>query len=108
MKLCKQCGKGFEPNKPKQIFCSDKCRVYYNRSIKKGIPKLPSVNLLKDPSVEVLVKAPHIKGEIQPLTKENHIEEPPTHELWKKGDPSEGSNAFFLKYGAFYYDDIKT
>lgn len=28
------------------------------------------------------------------------------HKLWKEGDPREGSNGFFLKYGAFKYDEI--
>lgn len=31
MKLCLFCEKEFFPNKPKQKFCSDKCRVYFNR-----------------------------------------------------------------------------
>lgn len=34
MKNCKQCGKEFEPKNPKGVFCSDKCRVYYNRKRK--------------------------------------------------------------------------
>jgi hypothetical protein len=33
MKVCFRgnCKKEFEPNKPKQVFCSDKCRVYASR-----------------------------------------------------------------------------
>ncbi len=36
MKKClrKKCQKDFEPNKPKQVFCSDKCRVYNSRELK--------------------------------------------------------------------------
>lgn len=34
MKKCLQCGSEFEPKNPKGKFCSDKCRVYWNR--KKG------------------------------------------------------------------------
>lgn len=29
------------------------------------------------------------------------------HPLWKQGDPPEGSNAFFLRKGAFTYDEIE-
>ena len=37
MKKClrEKCTVYFEPNKPKQVFCSDKCRVYYSRENKK-------------------------------------------------------------------------
>lgn len=36
MKKClrQKCQKEFEPNKPKQIFCSAKCRVYFSRENK--------------------------------------------------------------------------
>jgi len=47
MKKClrQKCQKEFEPNKPKQVFCSAKCRVYFSREEKidkvpiKGLPK---------------------------------------------------------------------
>jgi hypothetical protein len=38
MKECLHCKTNFEPNKPKQVYCSDKCRVYANR-LKKSIYK---------------------------------------------------------------------
>ncbi len=31
MKKCLRCQKDFEPKNPKGKFCSDKCRVYWNR-----------------------------------------------------------------------------
>lgn len=36
MKKClrQKCQKDFEPNKPKQVFCSAKCRVYFSREEK--------------------------------------------------------------------------
>ncbi len=45
MKKCLRlkCQKEFEPNKPKQVFCSDKCRVYFSREKKKGTESLPKV-----------------------------------------------------------------
>lgn len=38
---------------------------------------------------------------IKDLTGETKV-----HKLWKQGDPSEGSNAFYLRYGVRYYDEI--
>lgn len=37
MKNCLHCKNDFEPKKPKQIFCSDKCRVYSNRAKKTAL-----------------------------------------------------------------------
>lgn len=37
MKKCKHCGIDFEPKNPKGKFCSDKCRVYNNRTVKQPI-----------------------------------------------------------------------
>lgn len=31
----------------------------------------------------------------------------PNHPLYKKGDPKENTNSFYLKYGAFTYNEIK-
>ncbi|MEO7584888.1 MAG: hypothetical protein ABIS74_17970 [Ferruginibacter sp.] len=41
MKKCLRvkCQKEFEPNKPKQVFCSAKCRVYFSREQKVGEKK---------------------------------------------------------------------
>lgn len=44
MKKCKYCHKEFEPKNPKGKFCSDKCRVYWNR--KNG--KFKATKLLDD------------------------------------------------------------
>ena len=38
MKQCLHCKKEFEPLKPKAIFCSAKCRVYWHRANKKEEP----------------------------------------------------------------------
>lgn len=52
MKICarKKCGKEFEPNKPKQIFCSANCRVYSKRDEllpkKRGRPPKVVQNIL--------------------------------------------------------------
>lgn len=82
-----ECKEQFEPNKPKQVFCSAKCRVYYNRAEKKKLEK--QQDIFKP-----------VKETVQKIL--------PTKKLHKKNDdPTEGSNAFFLKYGVFSYAEIK-
>lgn len=41
------------------------------------------------------------------LLPKNESDEVPKHKLWKKGDPAENTNSFFLRYGAFTYDQIE-
>lgn len=53
MKKClrQKCQKEFEPNKPKQVFCSAKCRVYFSREEKKDfeVKKSPiTVSVIKE------------------------------------------------------------
>jgi hypothetical protein len=60
MKKClrEKCPNEFEPNKPKQVFCSAKCRVYYSRENPKtkvvGLPlpkdyvEVKQVKVIKD------------------------------------------------------------
>ena len=38
---------------------------------------------------------------IDPLINKKRINTP----NWKEGDPKEATNSFYLKFGAFYYDD---
>lgn len=45
--LRNSCQIEFEPNKPKQVFCSAKCRVYYSRENKSTV-KNKNVNGEKD------------------------------------------------------------
>jgi hypothetical protein len=79
MKKCKHCSKEFEPKNPKGIFCSDNCRVYFGRRKAKIKPKEDN------------------KKDEQKSEK---------HKFWKQGDPPENSNAFFLRFGVFTYDEI--
>lgn len=55
MKICKRkkCSKQFKPNKPKQVFCSDKCRVYFTReqpvdAVKENDKSKKKAEILKD------------------------------------------------------------
>jgi len=90
--LRKSCEVLFEPNKPKQLFCSAKCRVYHSRDKKKEIPELE--NLIP-------------KGEIKKQVEyKPSIEQKLNHNLWKYGDPKENSGAFFLKYNCMNYEEL--
>lgn len=75
MKTCLRegCSNEFEPNKPKQKFCSDKCRVYYGRQKAKKISEIQEDPIweefkrwkeshLKNKSVDI-PSAPKIKKE---------------------------------------------
>lgn len=42
-----------------------------------------------------------------PPTTQTAVSGAEKHELWKQGDPKEGSGAFFMKYGCSTYDEIK-
>jgi len=80
MKNClrKKCQKEFEPNKPKQVFCSDKCRVYWNREKKASL--IPETKILTHEEAVQIKKAiakqfkerynvevPYLEKEIPPI-----------------------------------------
>lgn len=78
--LRQKCGIEFIPTKPKQKYCSTKCRTYAHReSLKKEEEKI------EEPKKE----------------KPKGTPTPP------KNDPKEGSLAFFSKYGVSTYKEIK-
>lgn len=56
MKICKECGKEFQPEHPKAIFCSPKCRQKDYR--KKIAAKLEELKKLKEspPKIQDLTK----------------------------------------------------
>lgn len=72
MKKClrQKCQKEFEPNKPKQVFCSAKCRVYNSResnintsvSLPKDYVDVANIGVLSaDGSVKPLIGKPKDK-----------------------------------------------
>lgn len=82
--LRQKCGVEFTPTKPKQKYCSTKCRTYaYRESLKDEEEKV------EEPKREVKKDKP----------KDTPV--PP------KNDPKEGSMAFHLKYGAFTYAEAE-
>lgn len=100
-------------------FCSDKCRIYWNRENK----KTPEVNVKQSMGkMEMLVPnndritlngkkiARNSDKKFVTVkfteTKEDR-EQSKKHPLYKEGDPSEGSMSFFLKYGVSSYDEIE-
>lgn len=97
MKKClrKKCQKEFEPNKPKQVFCSAKCRVYFSREEKEEQAILVIKDLNKQTNV---VEAKKTMGSL----KSNY-----TIKTNMDIEPAEGTNRFFLKYGAFTHEEAK-
>ena len=61
MKKCLYCKNDFEPNRPKQKYCSDKCRVYFSRAnpkpkeVKEAVTNL-QVQVLYNSLLETLGK----------------------------------------------------
>ena len=78
--LRKSCEVQFEPNKPKQLFCSAKCRVYHSRDKNKAALELK------------------LKSTIPPITAKKVVP--------KLGDPRENTAAFFLKFGCMNYEEL--
>jgi len=81
----KKCGIEFTPTKPKQKYCSTKCRTYaYRESL--------------------------IKDVVQQVKEKGKSEEPKVNlpvDTRPKNDPKENSAAFFMKYGVMTYAEIK-
>lgn len=84
---CLYCGEKMESITAKKKFCSALHKLYWHRENKKGAVE------------DVFIGAPKNFDNIK-------HEENKNHKLWQQGDPSEKSNAFYLKYGAFTYDEI--
>lgn len=89
MKKCKRikCSKEFEPNKPKQVFCSDKCRVYFSRENKVAVEIIgeqkvfvPKNKPVLDKFGKILVSEGEVKKETKPIEetmKQFPLREPP-------------------------------
>lgn len=102
-KNCEYCGKDLKAKYRSKRFCNDKCRIYFNRENVVAVvaennkeENKSAIEAERETVSEVSKKAEY------PLTEK----EVTRHKLWEKGDPREGSNGFFLKYGAFKYDEI--
>lgn len=103
MKKClrKKCQKEFEPNKPKQVFCSAKCRVYFSREEKEQVP-YSEVKDLNNQTNKIEPKKPLGNS------KSNYtVNTLPKKDVTLNNEPAEGTNRFFLKYGAFTFDELK-
>lgn len=92
MKQCLQCKTEFKPLKPKAIFCSAKCRVYWHRAN----PKTKVQDLTTPTNV---TKPPEPK-------KTNYTINTAPPPIDKENDPKEGTSAFKWKYGVYFYSDI--
>src|SRR5690242_297111 len=93
---CLYCGNEFEPNKPKQKFCSPIHRVYWHRMNKVA------------PLAKKIIYAP-VK-QFYDSEKKNFKDEPQKiqeHRLYKDGDPAEGTMAFMMKYNCSNYIELE-
>lgn len=68
MKECLHCSKGFEPKKPTRKFCSDSCRVMYNRKHgKKGEIKPFQMQVMYNQIMEAVAKINESKSLPEPI-----------------------------------------
>lgn len=100
---CPVCKKEFDEYTGRRAkkFCSDACKVKFWNAKKKVKKNNKAKNKAAIEAERETVSEVSKKAEY-PLTEK----EVTRHKLWKEGDPREGSNGFFLKYGAFKYDEI--
>lgn len=120
MNKCLNCGAEIvqKEGARERKFCENqnKCKQAYHNKHKK-----PQKFVRKDKYdkvVEELVKIKEMIKDKQPpsvdayKTSDSSVEArkyvaPKKHKLWKEGDPPEKTNAFFLRYGVFSYDEIE-
>jgi TPP-dependent pyruvate/acetoin dehydrogenase alpha subunit len=124
---CLNCGKEIKqlPKKREKIYCNSTCRSNYwqksERLRKQGVASENIINKIQQSwktnvAVEEKIKietieiksAKIIKEQGKPTAKiEVEIKDKPKHKLWKEGDPIEGTNAFYIRKGAFTYDELE-
>jgi hypothetical protein len=121
MNKCLNCGAEIiqKNGSRERKFCDNqnKCKQAYHNKIKRE-PKYVQFKTYKDlleKYDELVTKSSAGLKEIAPPVikrtseaKVIHNKITGKHKLWKEGDPSEGSAAFFLKYSAMSYDEIIT
>lgn len=126
-KICLCCSSEYFSFSRKSKFCSAICRVYWHRENKteqgkvlddlttiakatpagkpnSGILKAIEINNLPENKERILKERNTVVP--KPADVYKYPAEATKHKLWKQGDPPEGSNSFYLRYGAFTYDQI--
>lgn len=106
MDTCLNCGKDLKqiPQKRKKQFCNSTCRSnYWQKEKRRSNPVTKIQDQTKPTNV---VKHPEQPKTNYSINTEIDKEEK-KHKLWKEGDPTEGSNAFYLRYGSRTYDEIE-
>ena len=82
---CKYCNDKLVNGTTRREFCSEKCRVYWNRENVVAVTKKRTDKKKKSSAASTEGK----------------------HKLWKDGDPKEGSMAFYLKYDCYNYSALE-
>lgn len=101
MKKCAICNKEFEAKRSDAKICSPQCRQKANRA---GI-KFRGEKISAVPAKEKVPVKP-----VDSIKKKGAKDRKTIHSTEEKTkiilEPDEGTNAFFLRYGAFYKKDI--
>jgi hypothetical protein len=112
---CLNCASILEqiPHKRKKQFCNSTCRSNYWQKQKRKATDKPLATQPKVAKKKSQPKKTFSKTEQKIKQKSTAVEvqvvsmEIKKHRLWQAGDPPEGSNAFFLRKGAFTYDEME-
>lgn len=102
-KNCIYCGNEMESVTAKKKYCSDLCRVYFNRE--KNSSTKETADDTKNTSDEKDKKEDDSSPDND--TNESTNKENGKHPLWENGDPKEGSMAFMNKYGCCDYNELE-
>jgi len=103
---CLNCGAELVnlPKKRQKIFCNNTCRSNYWQKNKRLEEEGLSVDeIIKRMKLTIRKNKKQISA--TPKVNEQKKEEG-KHQLWKQGDPAEGTSAFYLKYGCYTYKNI--
>lgn len=98
---CKECGKVLEQikGKRKREFCGSTCRSNFWQKLKR---KIAANN---EPEVKARILKTRATKPTTPITKNPLTPDDTTPP--PKGDPKEGSMAFFMKYDCYTYEELK-
>jgi len=117
MNECLNCGKDViqKEGRRKRLYCSDTCRVKFNRQKHGKKTRWVSVEKYNE-VLELLKKNKHQTASTEPIsatdggktvTVKLTPESLTKHPLWKEGDPPEGTSAFFMLYDAYSYKRLE-
>jgi len=72
--ICQFCGKEFEPIRKTAKFCTNKCRIYFNRGIKENKKDLDNLDSVTKKKEENVVSVTNVMDKLVSVTKLNKIQ----------------------------------